>query len=370
MILFIACSKKYVVGPISVAPPTPTNTPIVIFTITPTPTFTATLSPTPSSSSFNSTCSGDSTSISGSGTAVIGPSRSIVPFCDGWVLYGNRSTNQVVAYNVISLVAGPVYNMTAAPGDMAYDPSTNYLYCVLDGATVIARLDLTHGSTTNIPIGAVGNHIGLGPSGQVFVVQGAWPTQTLAILNGPAGTVLTTTAAPDICFPVYDPAINVLFLGVENTSPSSLTSYNYNSGTYALTQITQRLDVGSNGEDIALSADDNHLAFPVGSGNGGYVIYDFDPANINTTYGSWSTGAYPYTAGFSPDSQYLATSNGASVFVYSVATHAVAKTWPAIASLPGIARARFSTGGKYVYMLMGDKTSTSAPASIFWGSFP
>jgi hypothetical protein len=356
--------------------PTPTRTITLTFTPTVTRTFTNTRTATPSPTStignfgpYDYGCSGDTFTGGGSGTRVIGPTKSFVPLCDGWILYGNRATNSVIALNVATGAAAATYTLMAVPGDLAYDVANGYLYCTLDSATFIARINLADGTVTNIPTSDTGDHLCVANGGMVFVVQGEWASQTLTLIDGIGAAVVTTRSAPDVSFPVYNSLTNELFLGVEGTSPSYLYRYSFSSATTTLTSLQVRSDVGSNGQDIAISPDGNHLAFPVGSGNSGYVISDFNPSSINTSYGSWNTGAYPSSAGFSPDSQYIATSNGSDFLVYNVTTHILSKQWADLRS-SGFVRTRFSTGGQLVYMMMGDEISTSAPASIFWSSFP
>lgn len=344
-----------------------TGTATFTYTITNTRTSTATFTPVVP----NYNCSSDTASGPVSGVRVIGSAQSFVPLCDGWILYGNRTANTIVHLNVFTGVVANTYSLAAAPGDLALDSANGYLYSTLSGATFLARVNLATGVVTNIPISDTGDHLCVANNGLVFVVQGIWASQTLTLVDGVNSAVVTTWAVPDVCFPVYNPSSNELYLGVEGTSPSALMRYSFNAATTTITQLQSRNNVGSNGEDIALSPDANHLAFPVGSGNSGYVITDFSPANINSTFGSWNTGAYPSSAGFNPSSQQVVTSNGTNMEVYNVSNHALAKAWPGVASLATKVHTRFSKGGNYTFILMSDLFySPSAPSSIFWGTYP
>jgi len=353
----------------SSGPPASTSTPTNTATVTATNTATSTPN---SSGGVNYSCNSD-TASGVTVTRTINPSQSFVPLCNGIVLYGDKQNAQIVEYNVITNTVLQTFALPGTPGDLAMDSTNGYLYCTLDGATKIERVNLNTGAVSSITTTDIGDHL-CAFNGLVFVCQGIWNTQTLTILNGNAGTRLNTVAIPDVGFPVFEASTNTLYYGVQGTSPSYLYSYAYNPATYTITQNTVNTNCGSNGEDIALSPDDTHLAFPVGSGNTTsptYTIVDFPPTNILGSNGDWNTGAYPYSAGFSPDSQHIVAPDGPSLYVFSTANYTTTKTWATVGSY-GIntIRTRFSQGGDYVFMLMGATNSTTAPASIFCSSFP
>jgi hypothetical protein len=396
-ILPLACQNTYTVGPLSAglsATATKTATSIFVGTSTPTPTITATnnftstatftitstatftatntVTSTPPASTVNYSCSSD-TAAAVTVIRTINPSKSFVPLCNGIILYGDRENAQIVEYNVITNTTLQTFALTGTPGDLALDSTNGYLYCTLDGASKIERVNLTTGVVIGIPTTDIGDHLCTSGTGLVFVCQGVWASQTLTILNGNAGTVLNTVAISEVGFPVFEASTNTLYFGEEGVSPSYLHSYAYNPGSYTITQNAVNMSAGSNGEDIALSPDDTHLAFPVGSGNTTppYTIVDYPPTNVNGSNGSWNTGDYPSSAGFSPDSQHIVSTNGPSVFVFSTSNYTTSKTWATVGNYGiSILRTRFSQGGDFVFMLMGDKTSTTAPASIFCSNYP
>ncbi|HJT24296.1 MAG TPA: hypothetical protein VJ873_06945 [bacterium] len=372
----VGCQQLYNVPPLAPAATplptgTPTNTPTR--TVTPVlPTWTPTATGTPAT--VNIYCNSDNTSgMPVTGKFGINNTQSIVPLCNGWVLYGDRVNNQIVLVNVVTGVTGNTYQLSAQPGDLAYDSVNGILYATLASATSLAKVNLNNGQVSYInglPYSA--DRLCIGPNGIVFTIVGVWASQELSIVNGAAGTVISSSPAPDVSFPVYNFSTNEFFLGVQGTSPSALYRYSFNTSTYVLTQLQSRNDVGSNGEDIAISPDDAHLAFPVGSGNNGYVITDFDPSDITTTYGSWNTGPYPVSADFSPNSQQVVTTNDNDVIIYNVATHAVSKQWLGVntGAYYQMTRARFSRGGGMVFGLDTYLYSTTQPATIFWGLYP
>lgn len=365
IVLMVGCSQLYNVPPL--APTSPSPNPTATPTSAP-PTATPTAGGTPPAT--NIYCNSDNTSsMPVTGTRGINNTKSFVPLCSGWVLYGDQVNNQIVLINVVTGTVGNTYQLSAQPGDLAYDPVNGLLYATLTSSTSLVKVNLNNGQVsyiTGLPYSA--DHLCIGPNGLVFTVVGIWASQELSIVNGAAGTIISSAPAPDVSFPAYNLSTNEFFLGVQGTSPSALYRYSLNTGTYALTQLQSRSDVGSNGQDIALSPDGAHLAFPVGSGNSGYVITDFDPSDITTTYGSWNTGAYPTSSDFSPNSQQVVTTNRSDVIIYNVGTHVVAKQWLGVSSALGLSRTRFSRGGGLVYGLIPN--SGSGPATLFWGLYP
>ncbi len=358
----LACQKTFILSPTSVATPTSTSNPA---------TATATFTPTNTPITTGYNCNSDIASAV-TVTQTINPSRSFVPLCNGVVLYGDRKNAQIVEYNVITNTVMQTFALTGTPGDLALDSTNGNLFCTVDGASKIERVNLTTSVVTSITTTDIGDHLSAS-NGLVFVCQGVWASQTLTIINGNAGTVLNTFSIPWVGYPLFESSTNTLYFGADGVSPSYLYSYAYNPATYTITQNAVNSGAGSNGLDLTISPDDNHLAFSVGSGNTTppYTIVDFPPANILGSNGAWSTGAYPETAGFSPDSQHLVSTNGNNVFVFSTVNYTTTKTWSnVVTGVPSAFRARFSQGGDYVLMLIGDKTSTTAPASIFCSNFP
>jgi hypothetical protein len=336
---------------------------------------------------MNIYCSSDSSTITGSGKYTIDYAKHMVTLCDGWVLYGDLTNNKVQAVNALYQVVGTNYQLTAVPGDMAFDPSTGFLYVALNGASFLAKVDLNSGTVTNITLPAAAIHLAAAATGHVFASLSTsynWPNETICYVDGNAGSIagsVTINSFNSNAYMACNSAGTTLYVGADGCSGCTQYEYSFNTSTYALTQLfTNGGTVTSNGEEMDISPDNNHVAWVNGGGNGsGYTIFDMSGSNITTTFGSWSTGAYPISAGFSPDSANVATTNGPDLQVFSVLTHASSKTtWTNASAGSGgvpyniyeLKVVRFSRGGGYVFGLDVPTYVTPASSTIDWESFP
>jgi len=328
--------------------------------------------------------------MTGSGKYGIQYASQIVPLCDGWILYGDLTSSRIRAVNAVQGVIGNSYQLTAVPGEMAYDPTRGYLFVILEGASFLAKVDLNTGVVTNILLPAEGVHLAVASNGFLFVSlteNYTWPNETICYIDGTAGTVLGNVSIASYnanAFLACNSAGTTLYVGAEGCSNCTTYQYAFNTATYTLTQqYAASGTYTTNGQDLVLSPDGDHLAWVNGGGNGGspvYTIFDLFASNINNSYGSWNTGAYPRSAGFSPDSANIGTTNGNDLQVFSVITHSASKpTWfnASAGGVPGppyniydMTRVRFSRGGGYVFGLDEPTYTTPAPATIVWESFP
>ena len=315
----------------------------------------------------------------------INNATALVPLCDGWVLYNDRTTNKIQAANVIDKYLGTSYALTARPDDLAYDPSTGLLYATLDtgvsgGVSAIAVINLNTSVVSYIPLPASGWRIAAANGGRAFITLDSsyhWPDETILYVNGSAGTTLASMAVTDFngnAIVACNSAGTTVYVGAIGGSGYPTKQYSFNTSTYAFTLQQSVLGYDTNGQEMRLSPDGNHLVFVNGGGNGGgYSIYDLDPTNITNNFSGWNTGAYPQGAAFSPDSANFATSNGSDLLVFGVTSHASSKAaWVGAngGGIDNISRTAFSTGGGFVYGLVTDFGSTTAPATIVWETFP
>src|SRR6185295_422383 len=153
------------------------------------------------------------------------------------------------------------------------------------------------GLITYIPVSAPAASLALGNNGIVFASVPTSYWGPVAVIDGPAGTVLATVPGPSGGFDrliVYNRAADQLITGSWGLSPSTLTRFSYDPATHALTQLQRSSNTGSNGQELVLSPDQLHLGYPNGAGNGypSYTIYDYEPLDVAVSYGAWNTGPY------------------------------------------------------------------------------
>jgi DNA-binding beta-propeller fold protein YncE len=251
----------------------------------------------------------------------------------GQVAIGDKSTNQVRILQVTTNTVVQAYGVSAAPVDLALDGANNLLYATLAASTNLARIDLQTDTVTYVALPYPAYSVTVGNAGRVFASlldNDIALADPVAIIDGPAGTVLAVQALDCPLLLAYDRPGEQLIAGDPGSSPSSLVRYSYDPATNLLTFVEERWDAGSNGQDIDVSPDGNRIAFACGAGNGSplYTIFDFDSSNLTLSSGSWSTGAYPRSARFSADGSRIVASNGNDLQVFDVASHALLQSEP------------------------------------------
>lgn len=320
-------------------------------------------------------CSGDDTTgLAPSGSMMVGPSTDFVPLCNGWLLLGDRTTNSVMQLNAISGAIDATYQLDAAPGDLELDPDNALLYVAQAPATALARIDIIGGQQSSVPLTAPAVNLALGNSGRMLAMladSATWPLRPLAIVDGLLGTeekVLTGDYGQLI---VYDRPGQQLITGTLGGSPGQLSRYAFDETSLTLT-LQQELRGGGNGQDLAISPDGDHIAYPNGGGNGnGYTIYDFSSDDLNAIHGEWNTGAYPASAAFDPFGEYVVATDRSSIKVFSLATHSLIQAFTVDftgCDYNSISKVGFSRGGKIVYGFSNcgfDDTS----GKLFWAVF-
>ena len=294
-----------------------------------------------------------------SAVVAVNDSQSIVPLCNGWIIYGDCVRNSVIVRNIITWQTAFEIQLNAKPERMAYDRSTGILYVTLTGSTSIAKADLLSRSVHYLPVGGIYNYITLGDNQTVFLssyYSNQAPNRVL-VVDGSTGNTITSTGnyydGGEIAF---DRISSNLFIGVTGLSPATLYKYAYDPLLKTLSQVENSRDLGSNAQDLMLSPDCAHLLFSTGGGNGGaYSLYDVSTAGLTTSFGSWPVGAYPTSAAFSPSGQQIVASNSSNVMLFDAINHTLIKTLPDNAASIGDFRfTRFSGGGRIVYALYRD----------------
>jgi hypothetical protein len=267
---------------------------------------------------YNACTADDVTGIAASGTFTISKAEHLLALCDGEVLVANAALSRIDRMHLASGTVTDYYQLTAAPGQMAFDTQRGIVYAAMTGASHIARLNLNTDSVDYIDIAGIASGIAVRETNGIYVAldravdqlywydandleHGPWPIQgTLITYNNSSAEII---AAP---------------LG---SSPIRPVRYGFDVAG-DLEQRETLDDAGGNGKQIRISPDNNHLVIIAGGGNGAsYSVFDFNPAMLTSTYGEFDTGAYPTGADFSANSGIFATSNGKSVMAFRVADH-------------------------------------------------
>lgn len=319
------------------------------------------------------TCTTDDvTGLPASGAVLVaGPSDDIVPLCSGAVVLGDSIANTILKMDVLNGTA-ETYQLTAAPGDLDLDAQNGFLYVAQPSTTFVTKIDLVNQAQSQLTTTAGAVHVAAGNNGEVFAALYSTVyayDYDIALSSGGTFSVIayaTSTGYGELI--AFDKIYNLLFSGVTGQSPSTLTRSSYDPTSHTLTDTHYLVDTGGNGLDLTISPDGNHVAFSDGGGNGaGYTIYDFSASDL-TSSGEWNTDAYPTSADFDPTGQYLAATNGSSLQIFSVSTHALLASYTldlTDCDYATVKKVRYSRGGKIIY-LFANCGSPDSSGKLFW----
>ena len=97
-----------------------------------------------------------------------------------------------------------------------------------------------------------------------------------------------------------DPTGTRLYFANQGLSPGSLAQFDVSAREPVLLWTNDHGDLGSNGQDLALTADGMFVSYAVGGGNLGYEIFKMSTSDFSVA-GSFQTGPYPREITYSPD---------------------------------------------------------------------
>lgn len=272
-----------------------------------------------------------------------------IPLSDGWIIVKDKTKSKVVFLNVFTGVHGKEFVVDGTPDKMEIDFERELLLVSLKELNTIAKINLETEEITYIDMNNEIVDIALGEKGIVFVMEAKNSDRVIYVVDIIKEKIKNSISVREkYDSMVYDKNGNNLIAAVFGYSPSNLGRYSYNERTYNLELQQLSRDTGSNGQDLAISADGKHVAFSCAGGNGeGYTIYDIDSSDISKKFGEWEIGAYPRSADFSLDNRYLVASNGKELKMFDVENHSeISVVGKAAGSNDKVS---FSRGGKILY---------------------
>lgn len=285
------------------------------------------------------------------------PGREMIPLCDGDVLLQDHSDNTLGLVSIDTLQVKKVWQLTATPTHMVLDENNKYVYVALDGASKIARIDVT--ASTNqvdyITTSSPAAWLTLGETGFLFANLGTSYWGNVDLINLNTMTKIHTFTGSYYQMMVYNKNRKELLMSAKGLSPASLYRYSFNPVSNTLTQVEWVHDNGSNANYMAISPDYEKFALSAGAGNTGpYRLYDYNPASIVATNGTYNVGAYPKGAAFTPDSKFFMTTNSSNKLkIFNTTTHALVREYTldtSTCSYATIETVKFSLGGGTAYV--------------------
>ncbi|MEK7704236.1 MAG: hypothetical protein AAB426_04700 [Myxococcota bacterium] len=249
-------------------------------------------------------------------------SHDFEPLCDGWVVLGDRSTNKVRVFNVLTGVTMRSWQLSSPPGEIALDVSTGALYATRAPTTGLERIDLISGARTIIDLPAGANEIIVGEPGEVFVTM---DDDYVAHINAASVATRTAAAQPDVDYLGYDAATHKLLVA---RSGGEIARYDWSisaAPALVLTPDGQSTPTGSgcsSYDGFAFSATAG-LVTPVCSfySAGSYVTPEYGLGNLAVAVGTYSTGAFFDAISYSLDGSLAVLSWDYDLRVMDVTNH-------------------------------------------------
>lgn len=346
--------------------PTNTNTPMPTNTLIPTPTNTPlpTDTPTPTPYSFDNNIlykTTESLSEFQPVTLTGYQCKDVIPLVDGWIIVGETARNKVMIVNVFTGAIGKDYLLDAPPSAMDYNPATQKLIVTQDNLNIVVVIDLAkdevrkfnmEGSALDVSFGRDNHAVAL------LKVNDYWNDKVIYMFDLTTGEKVASYFSQTCNYEYLacDKSTDNILVGVKGFSPSALANFTLDESNNQLILKSSLSDPGSNGEGLEISPDGKHAAFICGSGNATlYAVTDFDPTNINNSFGEWTVGPYPTSARFSSNSINLITTNGADIMVFDTNTHNLVKT---ISSNTSVKLVDMSKGFSKLFSVNSDNSIT------------
>lgn len=233
--------------------------------------------------------------------------KTLLPNPNNNTVYVGLEDFTVVSLGLSELALGEPINIGGIPSGMALSRDQNTLYVTMSNKPSVAVIDIeTWTLQPEIRITRPGDQIAVDWQNRLYIGSLDRNEDIMVYDFVKAGV---TEPFQYYCAICYRPLLQI--------SNDGRTLYGANRGISAATlaiydvsgevpeRISDRRDLGSNGQDLHLTKDNKHLYFAVGGGNG--VGYNFGKIDVETgdVLGYMETGPYPRQLTTSPDGVYF-----------------------------------------------------------------
>ncbi len=203
------------------------------------------------------------------------------------------SSNSVSVINMDSLELMASIPVGAGPEGMALSVDGQKLYVA---ASVAQQVDIIDTSSYNLvsslPIASNVRQLAVDYQGRVYFAEG---TRNMVVAD-PATGEFEQINCSSVCYnPLFQTSDDGKTMYVANQGLSAATLAKFDITGEVPVQLWSTNELGSNGQDLWLSPNQEHLYFAVGGGN--RYLFGYDVAQIDAdgmgVYGAFNTGAYP-----------------------------------------------------------------------------
>lgn len=215
----------------------------------------------------------------------------------------NQNSVAVIDTKTLNLIETVSIGLT--PLGLALTPDRSRLYVCTSGENALAVLDTN--SLTPLPSIALPTRpqdVEVGAGGRVYATPGSWDIGIMQI-DGASGQFTTHFKLGVSTFGggmvEVSPDRNRLYFANRGVSPATLAVFDISQPTAGLIYRNPHGELGSNGQDLAISNHGQWVSMACGSGNGpGYAISEISTVDFSIL-GDFPTGPYPREIIYGPD---------------------------------------------------------------------
>jgi S1-C subfamily serine protease len=283
----------------------------------------------------------------------------MVALSDGWVILGENTKNKIIILNILTGEVAKEYQLNASPDCIDYDADKGIILATQTNTLRIAKINILNDVVTYIKTSGENLDVVYGKNNIAFAYSKS-QVSIIDVLNDKEIKAEKVKMSYE-GFMVFSKTNSSLILGVKGNSPSSLYRYKYDETLQKLTLEQERWNSGSNGEELVISYDGNHIAFTCGGGNSGgsgnpYTLFDFNSSDINESFGEWKVEAYPMSAAFTNDNKYIVAANSTDVKIFDLSTHMIYGKITVDPNNRDVKKVFVSKGGKLIMVKTSQRT--------------
>jgi YVTN family beta-propeller protein len=216
----------------------------------------------------------------------------------------SSALNSIMIINTSTLTLINTIPVGSSPQGLAFSESGDKLYVAASGASYIKVIDTTTLEVTgSLTVPQNPYDLEMGCNGILYATPASQSTGIMRIdsnngdyLGDFSGGVLIYSGG----LLQVSPDKQHLYFCNRGISPGTLAKFNISGSSPVLEQKNGHGELGSNGQDIALSYSGDWVTYAVGGGNFNYDIALIRSADF-AILGRFNLGAYPREAQFSPD---------------------------------------------------------------------
>ena len=217
-----------------------------------------------------------------------------------------EQSNSVAVIDTDTLALTDTVAVGSSPRGIAVSPDGSSIYVANSGSTFVSVLDAeTLSSLQSLAVATNPSDVEIGVNNRLYLTPANRTVSGIMTVDAQSGADLGIFSNGVFVYQnsllEISPDGRTLYMGNRGISPGTVAKFDVSVSPPTLLYKNPHGSLGSNGQDLVLTADGQFLSYPAGGGNGpGYTIYKLDTANF-AVVGEFDTAAYPRELAYSPD---------------------------------------------------------------------